>query len=439
MKTSPWPLSPGMNRSINLISIVFVFIVCSVNVAAQSLNEVSPEQVGMSAERLARLDGLLDDHIEQAKIAGAVALIARRGKIAYFESFGWRDKEIKSKMKKDALFRIASQTKAITSVGIMILQERGKLFIGEPLWKYLPEYEHTTVAEIDTNGDYQVVAAKRGITIRDLLMHTAGIDYGMGPAMEEWKEAGIQGWYFANRKEPIRQTIAKMAKLPQNAQPGEKFVYGYSTDILGAVIEVVSGKPLNTFFTEEIFAPLGMTDTHFYVPRSKRERLATVYTVIEEGIVRSPSPGSFEGINYIGQGHYVDGPRKSYSGGAGLVSSTHDYALFLQMLLNRGELNGTRILSRKSVELMIVDHLGSIPFPVPGIGFGLGFAVVNSVGEWGQMGSIGSYSWGGAYRSSYWVDPVEELVIVYHTQLLPAANREFVDKFRALVYQAIID
>ncbi|UCF21543.1 MAG: beta-lactamase family protein [Gemmatimonadota bacterium] len=401
---------------------------------AQELQRAQPEEVGLSSARLGRLSGVLQDYVNDGKLAGAVALVARHGEVAYLEAFGHRELESGAPMHEDAIFRIASQTKAIVSVGVMILQEEGLLLISDPVGKYLPEFQNTTVAVPREDGGYDVVDAERPITIRDLLTHTAGIGYGEGVARDRWAEAGIQGWYFADRDEPIGATVARMASLPFDAQPGARFVYGYSTDILGALIERVSGLALDEFLRTRVFEPLGMRDTHFYLPDSKRDRLAVVYSAAEGGgLERAPDPGGM-----VGQGAYVDGPRKSFSGGAGLLSTASDYARFLQMLLNGGELDGVRILSRKTVQLMTVDHLGELQLS-DGVGFGLGFFVVEDLGDRGTPGSIGEYGWGGAYHSTYWVDPEEKLVVVYFTQLIPTADIDDHGKLRALVYQAIVD
>ncbi len=345
-------------------------------------------------------------------------------------------------MTDDVIFRIASQTKALVSVSVMILQEQGKLLITDPVGKYLPEFDDRGVAVSNGRGGYDVVAARRPITIRDLLTHTSGISYGNGLGTDLWADAGVRGWYFAGRDEPIRETVARMGPLPGIAQPGESWVYGYNTDILGALVEVVSGKPLDTFLQDELLSPLGMTDTHFYLPASKRDRLATVYSSRPNGgIERAPDPGHQQetGIfGMVGQGQYVDGPRTSFSGGAGLLATARDYATFLQMMLNGGELNGTRILSPTTVKLMTINHLGDIPFQ-SGQGFGLGFSVVTDVGARGIPGSEGEFGWLGAYHSVYWVDPVEELVVVYLTQLIPAIGVDDHSKVRSLIYQALVD
>jgi len=386
---------------------------------------------------LGRLSAVLTQYVEEEQLPGVVALVARRGRVAYLEAFGQRDREAGAPQQVDDIFRIASQTKAIVSVAIMMLQEEGRLLISHPLARYLPEFSETTVAvaDGDADGGYDVVPARRAITIRDLLTHTSGVGYGGGPASERWAEAGIQGWYFADRDEPILETVARMAGLPFEAQPGERFVYGYSTDILGAVVEVVSGISLDEFLRTRIFEPLGMSDTHFYLPGEKRERLSVVYSAGDNGLSPAPDPGGM-----VGQGAYVDGPRKSYSGGAGLLSTARDYARFLQMTLNGGELDGARILSRKSIQLMTANHVGDLlADAAPGTGFGLGFQVVTDLGARGEPGSVGEYGWGGAYHSTYWVDPAEDLVVVYFSQLIPANGLDDQARLRALVYQAITD
>ena len=411
-----------------------LFVLLAQPLFAQGLDFAKPEAVGMSTDRLTRLTDALQGYVDDNRLAGAVAIVARRGKIAYLEAVGHRDVEVGSPMQTDSIFRIASQTKALVSVGVMILQEEGKLLITDPVGNYLPEFKQTKVAIANARGNYDIVSAKRMITIRDLLTHTAGISYGNGPASDRWEEAGITGWYFANRDEPISDTIERLADLPFDAHPGEQWIYGYNTDILGAMIEKVSGKVLDEFIRTRILEPLGMNDSHFYLPRTKEDRLTVVYSSTNDGgIERAPNPG-----HMVGQGAYLDGPRLSFSGGAGLLSTATDYARFLQMLLNGGEIDGARILTRKTVDLMTVDHIGDIPFR-NGQGFGLGFSIVKNTGTNGLPSSIGEFGWGGAYHSTYWVDPDEELVVVYLTQLIPARNVDDHGKLRALVYQAIFD
>lgn len=385
----------------------------------------------MSSARLERLSAALQDYVDDEQFAGSVTLVARNGKTAYLEAFGLRDIESRSAMQHDTIFRIASQSKAIITTAAMILQEEGRLLITEPVGKYLPEFAETTVAEARAGG-YVVVPASRPVTIRDLMTHTSGFDYGTGIAADRWAAAGIQDYYFSDRDEPIRETVRRMAGLPASAHPGTQWIYGYSIDILGAVVEQAAGVPLDRFLRDRLFEPLGMTDTSFYLPRDKRDRLATVYGMFDGELERAPEAGS------AGQGAFVEGPRKSFSGGAGLLSTATDYARYLQMILNGGELDGVRILSPKTVELMGVSHLGDIPFS-PGNGFGLGFSVLEDVGARGTPGSVGELGWGGAYHSTYWIDPVEGLVVVHLTQLNPAGSVDDQAKVRALIYQAIVE
>ncbi len=423
-----------ISQTLRRISSLFVFLILVASLTAQDLPVGKPEELGFSPERLQRLTTVFQAYADDKKMSGSVVLIARHGKVAYFNAFGKRDIEANVPMQNEAIFRIASQTKALISVGIMILQEEGKLLIADPVGKYIPEFKETTVAEPRTGGGYDIIKAKRPITLRDLLTHTAGIGYGGGPAADKWKEAGIQGWYFADRDEPVGATIARMGKLPMDEHPGEKFVYGYNTDILGVVIEKVSGKSLDEFITSRILTPLGMKDTHFYLPQNKVNRLAAVYSAYaDKPLERAPDPGGM-----VGQGAYVTGPRKSFSGGAGLLSTAADYAKFLQMMLNKGTFNGNRILAPGTVDLMTVSHLGEIKYSGAGIGFGLGFSVCEDLGDRGVPGSIGEYGWGGAYGSSYWVDPKEDMIVVYFKQLIPTNSLDDQNKLRTLIYQAIV-
>lgn len=402
---------------------------------SQQLVENKAESVGMSSERLNTLSHTFHEYVNQGQLPGTVTLIARKGQVVYHEAIGMQDIENEISMTTDAMFRIASQTKAIVSTAVMMLQERGQLLINDPISKYIPEFKNSTVAVKNEDDSYNVVPANREITIRDLLTHTAGIGYGYGVAADKWEEADLQGWYFAHRDEAVLETVKRIAVLPHNAQPGSQFVYGYNTDILGALVNVVSGQSLAEFLSEHILDPLGMNDTYFYLPKNKAKRLATVYNMVDQRLVRAPKEGTMQS-----QGHYVKGPRKNYSGGAGLVSTAMDYAKFLQMMLNGGIYNNHRILSRKSVELMTVDHLGGIEYSWQnGMGFGLGYSISKDLGLRGELGSVGEFGWGGAYHSSYWVDPKEELVVVYFTQVIPIQNVDDHQKLRALVYQAIID
>ena len=420
---------------------------------AATLSRVRPEAVGMSSAHLDALTAALRKYVDDGRLPGGVLLVARHGRIAYMQAFGAREREASAPMREDAIFRIASQSKALVTLAAMILQEEGALLLSDPVGKYLPEFQKTTVAVPRSdaaagaagstasvaapaaNAGYDVVSAKRPITIRDLVTHTSGVSYGYGPAADRWKAAGIQGWYFADRDEPIAATIARMAALPFDAQPGEKYLYGYGLDILGPVLEKASGMPLDRLMQTRVFDPLKMRDTHFYLPPAQRDRLATVYSLSAPGakLERAPDAGTMQS-----QGQYVDGPRKSFSGGAGLLSTATDYARFLQMMLNGGELDGVRLLSPKSVQIMTSDYVGS-RYTDAAHGFGLGFSITKDLGATGEPGSPGEYGWGGAYHSTYWVDPREDMVVVYLTQVIPAAGLDDMARVRAMVYGAITD
>jgi len=417
-----------------LIFTFVILVLSSSTTVAADFSRARPEGLGMSSERLGRLDTVLNSYVEKDQIAGQVLLVLRNGRIVHSLANGMRDIGTGEPMTEDTIFRIASQTKAIVSTAIMILNERGQLDISHPLSRYIPEWENVQVAVPDENGSYDLEPAKRPITLRHLLTHTGGMSYGTGPASKEWEDAGFQGWYFANKTETIGESIARMASLPLDAHPGTAWIYGYNTDILGAVIEKASGMDLNNFLQQEIFEPLDMSDSHFYLPESKRDRLAVVYQPKQGGGIEAIP--AIDGMR--SQGMYIDGPRISHSGGAGLLSTAKDYARFLQMTLNGGELDGKRILSRKTIKLMTTNHLGELPFR-SGQGFGLGFSIVTDLGERGTLGSVGEYGWGGAYHSTYWVDPLENLVVVYLTQIIPATGLDDYAKLRSGIYQAIID
>jgi CubicO group peptidase (beta-lactamase class C family) len=420
----------SLGRVLVNITLVFIFLEAS----ASELSPVKPEKVGVSSTRLEHLDAAFQAFVDNREMAGSVILAARDGKVFYFKSFGYRDLESGAGMETDTIFRIASQTKALVSVATMVLQERGVLNIKDKVSRFIPEFAELEVATVDESGALVLNKAQREITIRDLLTHTSGFSYGSNISASHWEKAGIQGWYFADRSEPMLPIVTRMASLPLDAQPGEKWLYGYNTDILGAVLEVASGQSLEALLDELILDPLDMNDTHFFLPREKSDRLAVVYTPSENGqVVRSPQAGTMNA-----QGHYVSGPRKAFSGGAGLLSTAEDYAKFLQMLLNNGKYGKKRILSRKSVELMVTDHLGDTPYR-EGSGFGLGFRIIEDLGVNGELGSEGMYRWGGAYRSTYWVDPKENLLVVYFTQIRPATTIDDHAKLRTLIYQSIVD
>jgi CubicO group peptidase (beta-lactamase class C family) len=387
----------------------------------------------VSKERLARIDALMQQYVDENLIAGAVALILQNGEPVYQHAAGWADKEAGRRMSNDTIFRIASQTKALTSVAILQLQEQGKLLVSDPVSKFIPQFANTTVFEKNESGG-RIVPATRPITLRDLLTHTAGISYGTDSQVAELYAAkGLgpaagNGWYTADKNEPICTTMERLASLPFVAQPGEAFVYGYNTDILGCVVERASGMPLDEYFRVNITEPLGMKDTHFFLPKDKRHRLAAVYASGPDGkIVRAADDSK-------GQGHYVDGPRKSFAGGAGLLSTAADYARFMEAIRNGGALGNVRILSPRSVALMTTDQIGDLYRP--GMGFGFGFEVVERYGA-ADMEAPGSFGWGGAYGTSYRVDPTSGLVVILMIQLMPNKT-DFREKFANLVNQALL-
>ena len=405
----------------------------SLPIFSAELPRVRPEVVGLSTERLGRIGEVMQRYVDEARLGGAVTLVARCGKVAYLQSFGKLDPTTGIAMPTDAIFRIGSQTRAVTSVAVMILFEEGKLLLNDPVSKYVPEFKATTVAVPDGSKKgpgYKIVPAKRQITIRDLLTHTAGISYGDGPAKALYQSVGLQGWFLADRPEPVGSYVKKLAELPFDAQPGEKWVYGYNADVLGYLVEVVSGMSLADFIKTRITGPLSMVDTSFFLPEHEIDRLSAVYGIGKNGKV--------ELVTDPKELAYVKGPRVCYAGGAGLLSTAEDYARFLLMLQSGGEWGGVHILSPKSVELMTVDHVGSL-YGVPGQGFGLGFWVTEELGRNGDPGSVGAFGWGGAYHTTYWVDPVEKLVAVFMTQLMPATGSDAQAKFKALVYQSIIE
>ena len=412
---------------------ILIVLVCNI-LNGQSLNSLISEKNGFDYERLSRLSNKLDEFSKKGILPGSVVLISKNDKIIYHEAFGFSDIDNQIPMKTNSIFRIASQTKFITATAIMMLQERGELVITENVSKYIPEFKETFVAKKSDDG-YSIEPADREITIKDLLTHTSGVGYGFGIASKAWEEAGIQGFYLIDRNESIVETVKKIAKLPHEAHPGDEYVYGYSSDILGAIVEVVSGNSLDTFLKENLFDPLEMTDTSFYLPDSKKDRLTTVYIYSEDnGLKRAPYKGTFDS-----QGsHYIDGPKKSFSGGAGLLSTSSDFYNFLLMILNEGKYENLQILSRKSIEIMTKDNLTEGVFPYSGMGHGLGVQVVNNRAKLSVLGSNGELIGGGAYRTEYWVDPKEDLIGIILVQIRePQYLLRFHDTIKTLIYQAL--
>ena len=404
--------------------------------AALVMSTATMSSQSISSDRLARIDRLFQQYVDEERIGGAVALVLQDGKPVYERAFGWSDREAGRKMTTDTIFRIASQTKALTSVAILSLMEEGKIGLNDPAGRSIPAFAKTTVAT-ENGSEGTIVPAKRQITIRDLLTHTAGISYGTNPSVAALYEpkglgpaAGF-GWYTADKDEPICDTMTRLASLPFVAQPGEAWVYGYNTDILGCIAERVSGTPLDELIRARITGPLGLKDTRFFLPAAERTRLAAVYSSSAAAnggrISRAPDGPR-------GQGNYVDGPRRSFAGGAGLLSTARDYARFLEMIRSGGMLDGVRILSPRTVELMTTNQVGTL-HSATGLGFGLGFETTDRFGANG-LDSVGAFGWGGAYGSVYRVDPKARLVLVLMIQMLPNAS-DIGTRFPTLVYQAL--
>ena len=389
-----------------------------------------------SPDRLARIDSWLQGYVNDNRVAGAVALVLRDGRPVYERAVGWSDKESGRRMSMDTIFRIASQSKALTSVAILSLVEEGKIAVGDPVSRFIPAYAKTTVAVRKDDGTADIVPARRAITIRDLLTHTAGISYGTDQhvaAQYEAKSLGPAagfGWYTADKDEPVCTTMERLASLPFVAQPGESWVYGYNTDILGCVVERASGTPLDEFIRTRITGPLGMKDTMFFLPTATRDRLAAVYASGTDGTyVRAPDGAR-------GQGSYVDGPRRSFAGGAGLLSTARDYARFLEMIRNGGAIDGVRILAPRTVKLMTTNQVGTL-HSTTGLGYGFGFETVDRFGASG-VEPVGAFGWGGAYGSWYAVDPDARLTMVLMIQLMPNGT-DIRTKFPTMVYQALME
>lgn len=417
-----------------LVSLAVVGLLLSAGVSAQS-KPAAQLVPAFSAERLSRVDRAIQQYVDENRIAGAVVLVLRDGQPVYERAIGWSDKEAGRRMANDTIFRIASQTKALTSVAILSLVEEGKIGLNTAVSTFIPSFGKTTVAS-RKDGGLTFVPANRPITIRDLLTHTAGISYGTQNEVAALYEAeGLgpaagYGWYTADKDEPVCETMERLGSMPFVAQPGEAWVYGYNTDILGCVVERASGVPLDEFVRTRITGPLGMKDTRFFLPAEQRERLAAVYSSGSDGrMTRAP-----EGPK--GQGNYIEGPRKSFSGGAGLLSTARDYARFLEMIRNGGELAGVRILAPRTVALMATNQVGSL-HSATGLGFGLGFQTTDRFGANG-LDPQGAFGWAGAYGTIYRVDPEARLVLVMMIQLLPNAT-DIREKVPTLVYQALME
>jgi CubicO group peptidase (beta-lactamase class C family) len=399
----------------------------------------TPEAAGFSAERLQRLDVAMNEWAKKEWMNGGVALIIRNGKIAYYKAAGYNDLDTKAVMQKENIFRIASQTKAITSVAMMMLFEEGKFQLDDAVAKYIPAFGKQQVLDKFNAADttYNTVPAKSDITIRQLFTHTSGLGYaqiGSKEANAIYAKSKITAG-IGVKDDKLLDAMNRLGKLPLMHQPGEKWTYGLNSDLLGCLVEVISGMSLNNFFRTRIFEPLGMADTYFFIPQQKSARLVNLY--------REDSTGHL----IKADGNMLNGPTVAnyplisstyYSGGAGLSSTIYDYGIFLQMLLNNGVYNGKRLLSRNTIRIMTMNQIGDLAI-WGGEKFGLGFAVITENNSGKTLAQAGTYSWGGAFATSYWVDPKEKMVLLFYRQLQGGTHGDVVEKFRALVYGAIND
>jgi len=400
------------------------------------LKEDSPSSVGVSEERLARIDKMLNESIDRGEIPGAVALVARKGKIVFFKAYGMADAESGRAFQTDDIFRIASQTKAITSTAVMMLWEEGKFRLDDPISKYIPEFEHAFVLDslIEEDSSFIASPASQPITIRHLITHTSGIGYGFidnDPFRKIYAKAGINDAWTTEAL-MLEDNIRKLAALPLHHNPGENFTYSEGIDVLGYLVEILSGMPLDRFLLERIFTPLGMEDSYFYLPESKYERLVPVQSPEKDRWIRFTSP-------YYDVDYPVKGARTYFSGGGGLCSTARDYASFLQMYLNQGELNGKRLLSRTTVQVIMANHIGDI-WKNSGAHHGLAFQVIDQLGQdMGGQGSEGTFSWGGYFNTQYFADPKEQVIGILMKQTQETPNDQTAWRFRQLVGQCMDD
>ncbi len=401
--------------------------------AAADLVPARPEEVGLSAERLGRIRTAMQRYVDRSAVPGVVTLVARRGRVAHLEVVGKMDLEANKPMRADTIFRIASMTKPIASVAAMMLYEQGHFLLTDPVSKFLPELKNPRVAMPPQPGHlaettFLTVPAQREINIRDLLTHTAGFPSSGGITSEAYRQ------FVAERKpeDTVGDMTLRLAKLPLKFHPGTQWDYGVSTDVVGRLVEVISGVSLDEFLRERIFKPLGMNDTYFYLPEEKAGRFAAAYAPAEKGLklVDAPSTSS-----------RVRGPKKYFSGAGGLVSTASDYLRFSQMSLNGGELEGARLLSRKTVELMTSNHIGNLAMwpTLGGYRFGLGYRVRTHLGESAVSGSVGEFGWGGAFCTYFWIDPKEQMIGILMTQVRPYTHLNIRQEFQVLANAAIID
>jgi CubicO group peptidase (beta-lactamase class C family) len=419
------------------LSCLLLLVVTYLFSTAQTLQTASPSTANFSEERLQRIDKVLQQAVDSGWIAGSVALIARDGKIVYNKAFGYADIDSKLKMQPDNIFRIASQTKAITSVAAMMLYEEGKFLLDDPISKYIPAFANARVLDKfnETDSSFTTVPAKREVTIRDLLTHTSGIDYPLigSPNMKAIYAKAQLAPAFGSDTMQLANMVSKLGTMPLSHQPGEKWTYGLNVDVIGRLVELFSGMSLDKFFQQRIFQPLGMNDTYFYLPESKYNRLVTAYTEDKQHnrITWESQKAAMGSSNYP----KINGVY--FAGGAGLSSTVKDYAIFLQMLLNGGIYNAHRLLSPRTVEMMTSNQIGDLNLDKNK--FGLGFKITTSAGQAETGQSEGSFAWGGFFGTTYWADPKKKLIGEIYLQQTPLTHWELMDKFIALVYQALLD
>ena len=402
---------------------------------------VSPEQVGLSAARLARISGWMKGWVDSGKLPGLLVAVMRKGELAFAETYGKADVERNKPVRPDTIYRIYSMTKPLTSTAIMMLYEEGRFQLDDPISKFIPGFKNPRVYSGGSRGKIDTVPAEREITFRDLLSHTSGLTYGFmesNPVDALYRSKN--GIDFGTATTSLKEVVDRLATFPLITQPGKAWNYSVATDVLGRLVEVISGQPFETFLVEKVIKPLGMVDTDFFVPDSKHDRFAANY--------QAGAGGKLEVIDDPTKSRYLK-PRTVNSGGGGLVSTASDYLRFCKFMLNKGQLDGVRLLGRKTVELMTMNHLNGdmAAMGMPrwsestseGIGFGLGFSVTLDPTRAHIIGSRGEYAWGGAASTAFWCDPAEDMAVVMLTQLMPSTTYPIRRELRVLTYQAIVD
>lgn len=417
------------------IILFFIIQFFAVQLFAQTaiLQPAPPEKVGMSSVRMKQIDKHLQNYIDKQWVAGTVAIVARNGKVVHYNSLGYSNIANKTAMKKDDMFHIMSMTKPIVSLAVMMLYEENRLMLDEPVSNYIPEFKNLQVLDSVNMKDssFSATPTRKPLTIRHLLSHTSGIGYGFIHANVRaiYAKAGIPDG-ASGSKTKMGEKMKILASMPLMHQPGERWTYGLNTDMLGYLVEVISGQSLAEFVEQRILKPLTMNDTHFGLPKEKESRLASVYYENEKGTL-----GQYRKID---ADLLIEGGRTYFSGGSGLVSTAMDYLKFAQMLLNGGELNGVRLVSRKTIDIMITNQIGGLFINSTGDKFGLGFSVAEASGYKG-IGAANTYGWGGAFTTNFWFDKKEGIAAVLMTQVAPTSHGDIVDKFKIAVYQALND